>query len=143
MGVMKRIQGWRDSRWPIPNTLQMLAGLIPYRDPELFAEKKKVAREGERERAAIQAEGTANRRFVYELRQSLIATGRKPANEHLYDLVMGDPDLGKEPPVRAADGWYRFGSTFYRLGQGPFAEWGIADPPRPDRGPAMRQQMLF
>ena len=32
MGVVKRIQGWRDSRLPIPITLQVLVGLIEPRD---------------------------------------------------------------------------------------------------------------
>jgi len=57
MGVMKRIQGWRDSRWPIPNTLQALVGLIELRDPEAYLERKRAERESARERAAIQWEG--------------------------------------------------------------------------------------
>lgn len=61
MAVMKRIQGWRDSGWPIPNTLQMLCGLIPYRDPDAYREAKRdarmAAREAREERLAIQADG--------------------------------------------------------------------------------------
>ncbi len=135
MGVVKRIDGWRRSGWPIPNTLQMLVGLIPYRDPEGFQERKRAARESERERSAIREEGGANRRFVAELRASLTAEGRRPENEHLYDVAVGDAD--DELPVRAADGWYRVGRSFYRVGQGPFAEWIAARPPE------KVQRMLF
>ena len=56
MGIMKRIQGWRDSRLPIPNTLQVLVGLIEPRDPEAYMERKRAARESARERRAIQEE---------------------------------------------------------------------------------------
>ncbi len=65
MGVVKRIVGWRDSRWPIPNTLQALVGLVEPRDPEAYLERKRADREAARERVAIQEErrGTVPRRM--------------------------------------------------------------------------------
>ena len=108
MGVVKHIQGWRDSRWPIPNTLQVLVGLIEPRDPEAYLERKRATRE----RAAIRNEPVS------------------------HEPVESVPEL----PVRAQPGWYRVGSTFYRNGQGPFADWSRSEP---SRIPGMRQGLLF
>jgi hypothetical protein len=130
MGVMKRLVGWRDSRWPIPNTLQMLAGMIPYRDPEAFLERKRFAREAAAERAAIQADRPAA--------PAPIMT--KNMYQPIQELAATDPDLGDELPFRAADGWYRYGRTFYRVGFGPVAGWGFPSPSLP---PATRQGMLL
>ena len=140
MGVVKRIDGWRRSGWPIPNTLQMLVGLIPYRDPEAFLERKRAAREAERERTAMQTESSVVRHPSSVVPQAMPSSTRDngPRTTDLEDA--GGSDLGVELPVRAADGWYRVGRSFYRLGQGPFADWSLATPPR---APATRQGMLF
>jgi hypothetical protein len=116
MGVVKRIQGWRDSGWPIPNTLQALVGLIEPRDPEAFMEAKRSAHESAKERVAIQEERPAH---------PVSMTGEHP-----------------EMPVRAQPGWYRVNSTFYRNGQGPFADWS-RPLSEPSRIPGMRQGLLF
>jgi len=141
MGVMKRIAGWRDSRWPIPNTLQMLAGMIPYRDAEAFLERKRSARESAAERAAIQADIPAPppkpARIMAKIMQPFFAAA--PVGR-FADLTAVDPCLGDELPDRAADGWYRYGRTFYRVGSGPFAGWGF---PSPTIAPATYQGMLF
>jgi len=121
MGVVKRIQGWRDSRWPIPNTLQVLVGLIEPRDPEAFLERKRAARESARERAAIQEERPAAPGGAREGRPAAIC----------QDL---------ELPVRAQPGWYRFDRTFYLNGQGPFADWSRSEP---SPIPGCRQLLLF
>ncbi|MGO8671292.1 MAG: hypothetical protein ACLQVD_08030 [Capsulimonadaceae bacterium] len=161
MGVVKRIQGWRDSRWPIPNTLQMLVGLIPYRDPEEFLERKRAAREAARSRAAMQTENpllraVAPRRIgpsvdtgamtldamraevTHEKEEALAAMRVVLRAWFQGDLVEADPS--NECPVRAAEGWYRVGRSFYAVGQGPFAVWSLSEPAR---ATATHQGLLF
>jgi len=132
MGVVKRIIGWRRSGWPIPNTLQMLVGLIPYRDPEAFAERKTAAREAAAERRALQEE----RPLVIPPAAPIIPKSAVP----IPDLAAADPDLGDVLPARAAAGWYRYGRTFYPIRAGPCPDWGFEVRDEP---PATRQLMLF
>jgi hypothetical protein len=150
MGIMKRIQGWRDSRLPIPNTLQVLVGLIEPRDPEAYMERKRAARESARERRAIQEERPTTPKIAMVARGS----PRVEAAVSEIDLEI-DPEqyqVGDDLPSRAAPGWYRFGRTFYRISQGPFQHWGFPEPVRatatiqrsePSPIPGMRQGLLF
>ena len=128
MGVVKRIAGWRMSGWPIPQPLLVLVGLAAPRDPEAYLEARRAAREAARERRAIQEEGRPK--------------GPGKRRESRPDLA---PDHDLQPPShldadRAAPGWYRIGSTFYPIGQGPRPTYGLATAPRP---PATHQGLLF
>ena len=169
MGVVKRIQGWRDSRWPIPNTLQMLVGLIPYRDPEAYLERKRAAREAARERTAIrEADRIPAKTASTPLRGPPLTPGglgksrsrigpagigpsldsmREQIDAELTESMQAvitayfrgelkDSPDERELPVRAQPGWYRLDRTFYRIGQGPFADWVFRDP-------ATEQGLLF
>ena len=143
MGVMKRIQGWRDSRWPIPDTLQALAGLIEPRDPEAYLEARRAAREPARERAAIQAGPTLEsmRTEVAREHAQHVEAFRSAVRAAIRGTPAGTPaQPDVELPVRTQPGWYRYDRTFYRVGQGPFADWGRPDP---KRGPATNQLLLF
>lgn len=129
MGYMKRLVDWRLNKWPIPQPIQAFVGLVPYRDPEAYLEKKRAEREAAAERRAIQA---------VEI-----------AEEKRLERIEADP----EQPQLAAAGWYRVGSTFYRLGSGPFPLfWAthqrkLAEENRPTRPtlqpPAKHQLSLF
>jgi hypothetical protein len=54
---MKRLVGWNQSGWPMPQPLQALGGLVPYRpDAEELADRRKAATGAKAEREAIRAE---------------------------------------------------------------------------------------
>ena len=151
MGVVKRIAGWRESRWPIPGPLQVLVGLVAPRDPEAYLEQKRAAREAARERAAIQAERPTELARVTaiippktikqphaEIDKALAASFAHTAAA--IEAAGVEIEAAHGLPVRAAAGWYRVGSTFYRVGQGPFAGWSLESPLQP---PATHQGRLF
>jgi hypothetical protein len=133
MGAMKRLVGWQQARWPIPQPLAAFAGLEPFRPTaEELADRKAAAAEAKAEREAIQAEARA-----------AAPPPAIPARPEIVlpDVSIDDPELGDELPVRAAPGWYRYGRTFYRVGSGPVAGWGF---PTPRREPARTvQRTLF
>ncbi len=131
MGVVKRIQGWRDSRWPIPNTLQALVGLVEPRDPDAYLERKRAERETAPERVARPPEGR---------RAHAKAGWAERSTTSEIPEIAEDPEVGDELPARAAAGWYRYGRTFYQVGQGPFPGWGFPEPTRPA---ATHQGMLL
>jgi hypothetical protein len=131
MGVVKRIVGWRLSSWPIASPLQVLVGLIEPRDPEAFLEAKRAVREAAKERAAIQ-EDSKRPRVLFSSRLGPPASGLTIDDLHV--------EVEFDQPVCAQPGWYRVGSTFYRIGMGPFARWEAA-PQRP--ASATIQAMLF
>ncbi len=115
---------------PEPNWLKgERPEMLPARDPEAFRERKRVERESVRERAAIQKERPQS------MAEAVHRT-RLPSAQELIDAVCPD----QEVPVHAADGWYRFDRTFYRVGQGPCAYWSL---PAPARSPALVQGRLF
>jgi len=142
MGVVKGIAGWRDSRWPIPNTLQVLVGLIEPRDPEAYLERKRALRETLRERAAIQEETPVVRKTrpgttpVSRIGPAAIGC---PSMDDLRELVGGEASAGAAPSA-ASEGWYRIGPCFYRIGEGPCRDWC---PSESSPIPGMRQRLLF
>jgi hypothetical protein len=153
MGVMKRVAALRSDRslpaafarelWDsgvgrhlLPEPVRLHGErpeMLPHRDPEAFQERKRSAREAAKERAAIQAERPA-------APAKPLATIPPIVPRPFAELTADDPGLGDELPIRAADGWYRYGRTFYRVGSGPVAGWGFPSPSLP---PATRQGMLF
>jgi hypothetical protein len=134
MGVVKRIQGWRDSRWPIPNTLQALVGLIEPRDPEAYLEAKRAARETDGS-MVLQVHGPSG-----PSSQEPRTNDQGLSDGIDLEIDPGEYKVGDDLPSRAAPGWYRFGRTFYRISQGPFQHWGF---PEPARAAATVQGRLF
>lgn len=145
MGAMKRLVGWKASGWPIPQPLQAFAGLVPYRPTaEQLADRKAAEREAKAEREAIQAEARAA-----DLPTAIIpdparniprATPAIPGpRPEIAEPVETTLAIGQGLPTAAAPGWYRFGQTFYRVGSGPFENFGIT--PTVER-PAVRPVQL-
>ncbi len=112
MGVMKRIYGWRMAGLPIAQSIQILAGMIDETDLEARVRLRAEARLLREERLAIQEEGCGG-----ILPPPTVTKPGAP----MPDLESGRPS--SELPRRGADGWYRVGQTFYRLGAGPHPHW--------------------
>ncbi len=111
---------------------------LPFRDQQAFLDRKRAAREAARERTAIQTEAASPVPSAEAAKSPrvLAAVGAPPLSDLSVDVL----EFGDELPVRAADGWYRWGRSFYHLGQGPFASFGIE---QAAKKPAKRQMMLF
>jgi hypothetical protein len=122
------------SKEPVPQPIQALVGLVPHRDPEAWKEKKRLEREqnqAEREaRAEREAIKWESRQAEKERARQVSLPAAKQTSEraagstrHLIDIE-SESTFGHELPQPAAAGWYRLGRDFYRVGQGPFPQFG-------------------
>jgi hypothetical protein len=67
MGVCKRVLGMLMAKEPVPQPIQALVGLVPWRDPEAWKEKKRLERELNQAQREAQAEREA---LQWESRQA-------------------------------------------------------------------------
>lgn len=157
MGVCKRVLGMLMDKEPVPQPIQALVGLVPWRDPEAWKEKKRLERElnqAEREaRAEREAIQWASRQDEKEWNRNEKRYAA-PANAadveqqvslaNLVNDLASESALGRELPKLAAAGWYRLGRDFYRLGQGPCPWFGTGTTEQLEKpAGSMVQRLLF
>lgn len=171
MGAMKRLHGYRTQRWHIPRPLRLLAGLEPRTDPDpTLTHESESAREARAEREAIQWEASLNETVAraaaepaepppgvprldpppLEVRPAGPPSpgqgepGRPaPAGPVVRDRLSPRLEDSPGPPVAAARGFYRVGSSFYHVGQGPYPDFGRAAGPETTTAAAPARQLTL